>query len=75
MSLYLCRKMLARSPGGGETARGGEHGRGRRAMETEGAVLAVARAVLFLYTTVVNKLPWHFFRFLMICAVSCVWFF
>lgn len=51
---------------------GGEHGRGRWVKETEGAVLAVARAVLFLYTTVVNKLPWHFFCFLTICAVSCV---
>lgn len=26
-----------------------------------------------MYTTVVNKLPWHFFRFLMICALSSVW--
>lgn len=40
--------------------------------EMEGAVLAVARAVLFLYTTIVNKLPWHFFCFLMTCAVCGV---
>lgn len=38
----------------------------------EGAVLAVARAVLFLYTMVVNKLPWHFFCFLTSGAVSPV---
>ena len=51
MSLYMCREMLARTlePRGG-AARGGEHGRGQRAKETEGALLAVARAVLFLYT-------------------------